>query len=96
MRRRKQELSQRLEPAQVQEEQLLEVHRAHSGGVFVCEVAQREGEQVRRNLHAELVQTVLRRAGVQFDGRRGRLGEEVLEQRRRGRDILVEGDAVFC
>lgn len=86
---------ERVDAAEVEEEEALEVERAHARGELVRERGQREAEEVRRDGHRELVQVVRRRERVELDGRDGRLCEDERVERRAGRDVPLCGDAIL-
>ena len=76
MRRREEQAPERVEPAEVQEEEPLEVHRPDLLRQLVRERVQRIREEVARDGHREAVEVVRCGESVRDHGIDGRLRED--------------------
>ena len=94
VRRRDEEAAQRLNAAEVEEEEALEVERAHAERERVRERVQREREEVRGDGRGERGELVRACERVHCDRLDGRAREEEAEERRGGRDVRLRGEAV--
>ena len=95
-RRLEDDVSEVVEARLVEEDEPLEVHRAHLDGDVVGEAGEVEGEQVPGHDDRDVLQAVLSRKSVRLDRPIGCVrGEELKYRLARGR-VSVDGDAVLA